>query len=262
MTMGRGGVYGDPDMLLGRAGQMPGALKRKRGLLGEEYMPEIDEGTQASIDQYASMPEQKGLLGFWQGGDKFTARDGIAGLLAAVGDAFSREGGGEGGAVNNLVGGRAKAFAEAKKQAQQEQLMQAGMKAGRSRDEMALVLGGAANYGDFKPQTPYRTTDNVGNVWEQGPDGQFKRVFTDTTPKMYIQGDKAIEIANPFVGQGAPLDKPVGKLTPITNGGSGNAPTQPAGTITASEYQNLVRAMGPKQAANHIRMNNIAVIGN
>lgn len=171
----------------------------KRGLLGyEEYMPQIDEATQASIDEYASKPEQKGLLGFWQGGDKFTARDGIAGLLAGIGDAFDREGGGDGGALDALIGGRAKAFAEARKQAQQEQLIQAGINAGRSRDEMALITGGAANYGDFKKPNNDTIEDfnwfkslspqdraiyqEMKPVYRQGPDGQFYRVQPSAPP--------------------------------------------------------------------------------
>lgn len=61
-----------------------------------------------------SAPERP--KGFWQGGDKFRARDGIAGLLAAVGDAFAQQSGYKGDAVANLGGMRGKginAFEEA-----------------------------------------------------------------------------------------------------------------------------------------------------
>jgi hypothetical protein len=44
---------------------------------------------------------------FWQGGKKFGVTDGIAGILAVLGDGLSRNRGyGDGGAVQNLIGGR------------------------------------------------------------------------------------------------------------------------------------------------------------
>lgn len=56
--------------------------------------------------------------GFWQGGGKFTGRDALAGLLAAVGDAFASNNGGRGTAVETLGNYRKKgvdAFEEAVK---------------------------------------------------------------------------------------------------------------------------------------------------
>jgi len=44
--------------------------------------------------------------GFWEGGDKFRGRDAIAGLLAAVGDAFAAQNDQEGYGVKSLLGGR------------------------------------------------------------------------------------------------------------------------------------------------------------
>lgn len=51
-----------------------------------------------------------------------------------------------------------------------------------------------------KPSTaqPYRWEDNAGNVWERGLDGQNQRIFTDVVPKYYVQGDKAVQITNPY----------------------------------------------------------------
>ena len=44
--------------------------------------------------------------GFWAGGDKFTGRDAIAGVLAAVGDAFAAQNDQRGYGVEGLLGGR------------------------------------------------------------------------------------------------------------------------------------------------------------
>lgn len=196
----------------------------KRGLLGyEDYMPQIDPNEQAAIDEYASKPEQKGLLGFWQGGDKFTGRDAIAGLLAGIGDAFDREGGGDGGALDALIGGRAKAFAEAKKQAQQEQLIQAGINSGRSRDEMALIAGGAANYGDFKPAAPNDTERDyqfmVQTVGKDAADNWLRRrgdpMINMTLPNGQFYSGPQSGLSEALGGGSQIPDKPVGKLTPI-----------------------------------------------
>lgn len=51
--------------------------------------------------------EPAGAKSFWQGGKKFGVTDGIAGILAVLGDGLSRNRGyGDGSAVQNLVGGR------------------------------------------------------------------------------------------------------------------------------------------------------------
>lgn len=46
---------------------------------------------------------------------------------------------------------------------------------------------------------PYRFEDNAGNVWEVGPGGEPRRIFTDTVPRFYVQGDQAVQIGNPYV---------------------------------------------------------------
>jgi hypothetical protein len=44
--------------------------------------------------------------GFWQGGDKFTGRDAVAGVLAVIGDGLSGWANGGGGAVQSLMASR------------------------------------------------------------------------------------------------------------------------------------------------------------
>lgn len=59
-----------------------------------------------------------------------------------------------------------------------------------------------------KPASPYRTQDNAGNVWEQGGDGQFKRIFTDSTPKQIIQNGMLINVPNPYAAITGPQAPP------------------------------------------------------
>lgn len=188
MTMGKGGVFGDPDMLFGRSvGGLPGMPKRKRGLLGEDdYVLEVSPESQAALDRAAVAPEQKkGLLGFWQGGDKFTARDGIAGLLAGIGDAFDREGGGDGGALDALIGGRAKAFAEAKKQAELERIAGAFRNQGMNEDDIKIaMLNPEAFATKSADRFRERITNKAGDRIEIGPDGNPRTVYQDNTPEI------------------------------------------------------------------------------
>jgi len=59
-----------------------------------------------------------------------------------------------------------------------------------------------------KPANPYRTQDNAGNVWEQGRDGQFNRIFTDNTPKQIIQNGMLINVPNPYASIAGPQAPP------------------------------------------------------
>lgn len=112
-----------------------------RGLLGPRKKQEIEMAPPIGAD-FKEEPQGKGLLGFWQGGDKFTARDGIAGLLAAVGDAFAQENGMEGSAVSGLTGGRAKAMAAAKAAEADQALAADAAKMGISPEQFRLMRAG------------------------------------------------------------------------------------------------------------------------
>jgi len=124
-----------------------------------------------------------------------------------------------------------------------------------------------------KPSTaqPYRWEDNAGNVWEYGQDGKPKRIFTDTVPKYYIQGDQALQIPNPWATQGAQSDRPaIGstvRLDELDPPSINNTPAPQTGasgfpaTLTRDQYQAVVAQMGQAatdawMARNNVRLGN------
>ena len=133
MTMGTGGIFG-----------VPYGSRRKRGGLFDPRL-ETPDGVEMAPPLGSDFDEEdpkKGLLGYWQGGDKFTWKDAGAGLLAVVGDAFARENDDEGSAVSNLTGGRVKAMAEAKKAAADRALAADAAKMGISPEQFRLMRAG------------------------------------------------------------------------------------------------------------------------
>lgn len=138
--------------------------------------------------------------GFWQGGDKFRARDGIAGLLAVVGDALSRRGGGEGGAVDMLAGTRMSAMEQAQlaqaAQAKRIQELQ-DYEAKKQVDQRYLPPVNQQRVAEYfervkGPEARDQYLENQINppVWRQGSDGQFYRVET-TAPPQFTDEDWA-----------------------------------------------------------------------
>jgi hypothetical protein len=100
------------------------------GLLAPDMQSAVDE--YAQMDGLLAPPQEQRPDGFWQGGEDFGARDGIAGLLAVVGDALMQQGGGQGNAVQALSGGRMSALDEFKQAAAQERKMQEIMAIGQA----------------------------------------------------------------------------------------------------------------------------------
>lgn len=200
-------------------------------LFGSSRKPSfnLDDGTQQAVDAYASMApapvEQTKPSSFWRGGDKFRWQDGLAGILAAAGDVLSQRSGMPVGAAQSLAGGRMDALELARKAREGQQTLTDLIASGLTPQQARVVMSGKGKIGDFnQQQAPYRFEDNAGNVWQIGADGQPTRIFTDQIPKMYIQGDQAVQIANPFAtspAQGS-ADLPAGYT--VRSGG----PTQPA----------------------------------
>lgn len=126
-------------------------------------------------------------------------------IIGVIGDALQKAGGGEGTFMP--------AFLDMQEQTRKERETQQKLAAqaaaisglGLTLPQQAAVQAGVANYSDFKPSNaqPYRWEDNAGNQWTLGPDGQPTPFFIDKTDKFYVQGDRAIKIANPYAEGGA-----------------------------------------------------------
>ena len=136
----------------------------------------IVEGDQQPI-------EMAGNNGFWQGGDKFTGRDGIAGILAVIGDAFAQQGGGAGGATPMLMNGRLSAIEMAKKQAaeqaQQQALMEAARQRGINPADVTLAQGGLGGIIPKQGELPERARMAQ---WYQNASPQERAAFDQTNP--------------------------------------------------------------------------------
>lgn len=107
-----GGLLGG--MMQPDDGQQPGGMGGLLGsLLGRTAAGAAGPFTPPAgipeLPQSAPMPEAAPAkpASFWEGGDKFGWRDGAAGALAAIGDAFAQQNGADGGSVAMLSQGRA-----------------------------------------------------------------------------------------------------------------------------------------------------------
>ncbi len=139
MSMGRGGLFGNPKGM-----PWEDEIERQR----QRMEAEMEQGApQQQVPAGGLLGQQQPQQGFWQGGDKFRARDGIAGILAVIGDAIAaNRGSGSMGATQNLMGGRFDAMEEAKKraaeQAKMQQMMAVGERLGmRPEQVQAQMLG-------------------------------------------------------------------------------------------------------------------------
>jgi hypothetical protein len=168
--MGRGGIFGNPDMYFNQNDPM----KKKRGLLDSDM---VDSYTQdwATIDpaQVPTGQAEEKPVSYLQGGDKFGWRDGVGLALAGIGDAFYTKAGRESDTMGEMMA-RAMSAREAARKAQaaaaeRQALIDAGVRAGRTLPQMELVTGGIADFNDFKaPELPsqaqmaewYRTATN------------------------------------------------------------------------------------------------------
>lgn len=173
-----------------------GSGSRKRGVFGipgiDPYRTpgygdgvgqhwDIEDG--ASIAQTsATQPQSTRQPSFWQGGDKFGVRDGIAGALAVIGDALAQRGGGQGGAVQMLAGGRMDAMEMARKAAEQARLEQAYIGAGLNPQQARLAAMGGAKYGDLA-QKPETAPERVRTAeWWQKATPEQRAAFDQTNP--------------------------------------------------------------------------------
>lgn len=195
-------------------------------------------------------------------GGGFFGSDGIGTtILGSIGDYLMQ------------VNGLQPTFAPSQMLRRQQELIQQRAEQQRKYDleDYVSKLKLKQQYDPSPGPQPYRTEDNVGNVWEIGPDGNAKPIFIDKTPKYYIQGDQALQIPNPYATQGAPQNRPkIGETVRLDQLGGPSISNTPApqtgdngfpATLTRDQYQAVVNEMGQAEtdawmARNNVRLGN------
>lgn len=146
----------------------------------------VDPATQGAVDRYASLPAPV-MEGRKGGGFGDVLRALAGGVLDGVATHYGAEAGYSGARKRQQdIMDRARAAAEARQNEWQDWKQRQDY----TRENQA-------------PADPYRTEDNVGNVWEIGADGKKRLLFADDTPKYYMQGDQAIQIPNQYASGGS-----------------------------------------------------------
>lgn len=229
---------------------------RRRGLFDppESYgTPGIGDGRNEDIQEPPAgllSPDQPKPPGFWEGGDKFGWRDGLAGVLAAVGDAFAQRSGGQGGAVQMLSGGRLSAIEKARKaQAQAQEIAAARQRAeaaGLTGPMADLLANGDAKYPELKgPDLPAEVRTSQ---WYQGADPAARRAYDQTNPIItHGYGSTVVpRSALPGQGRGLPQGYDPNEWEPV----EGPQPEQQsqAPVLTQEQWRGAVSALGPQQA--------------
>lgn len=157
----------------------------------------------------AEAPQGAPQRGFWQGGQKVGGRDVLAGLMAIIGDTISRNSGGQGFATQGLMGGRLDAL-EMAKAAQAAQVK-------RQHDWDDKVAW--HEYQRANPMPVNNDTINDFN-WYKGLSDEDRQIYHQMKPE-YRQGPDG-KFYRIDIGEGPMPTRPVGKLTQLTGGGTGN----------------------------------------
>lgn len=192
MSMGRRGLIGNP-----RGMPWEDEIERQR----QRIEAEMEQGApQQQVPAGGLLGQQQPQQGFWQGGEKFRARDGIAGLLAVIGDAIAaNRGSGSMGATQNLMGGRMDAMEEAKKRAKEQEQLQAAYgtadRLGVPRDTVdAKRLGVPLP----EKRKPHVFEDNAGNLMEYDFEtGQARPLSIDPADRTYFNNGAMVTVPNP-----------------------------------------------------------------
>lgn len=209
MTMGTGGIFGNPSGLFGRRKSPFG----RAGDMADQFMPQIAPDTQGAIDQYAAMPEQKRSGGFFGQGGIGRA---IAGYL---GDALLRQ------ADMDPI------YAPSMMMQQRAQMM-----AQQAEAERRAKFDDWRQQYDYERANPKAAAPNdterdyqfmVQTVGKDAADNWLRRrgdpLVNMTLPNGQFYSGPASELQRSLSEEAAP--RPVGKLTPIAPGGAtGNRP--------------------------------------
>lgn len=182
------------------------APRKKRDDEWQQFAPRYDEmsAMRGPYDPAQDEPTQK-KKSFMEGGD-FGWRDGLGLALAGIGDAFTREGGGEGGALNSMIG-RAYSARDMAKKAQTKAAEDAAarqasaQRIGAARPDLTPAQIEAISYGDFTPDQamPKQPKDDVftammrhGGIDPESDEGKAlykQRAATMANPPMYTGWD-------------------------------------------------------------------------
>lgn len=127
---------------------------------------------------------------FWQGGDKFTWRDGAAGALAAIGDALAQNNGQEGTGMPMLMQGRTAKLA-ADKAARDALLKRESEFQDWRRKETWKRDNPEETYGTFQ--------DNAGNQWRYNKrtgQAETKPMFVDPNDRQFVVDGQMVTVPN------------------------------------------------------------------
>ena len=144
--------------------------------------------------QFDKAPRQS-----WVDGGKFGWRDGIGMALAGIGDAFTREGGGEGGMMNSMIS-RAysakdmakKAQTKAAEDAAKYQDAFASFKAAGYPDAQASAM--AKGYMSPSEAKPDMFNNKAGDRVAIGPNGQPTTLYRDENPAFVTAGNRTYAV--------------------------------------------------------------------
>lgn len=213
MSMGTGGIFGNPSALFGRRKDPFG----RSADMAEQFMPQIAPETQGAIDQYAAMPEQEAKK------PGFFGQGGIGRAIAGYfGDALLR-------------------------QADMDPIYAPSMMQQRKLEAMTQQAEAMrrAKFDDWRQQYDYERANPKATNNDTVADYNFitQTLGADEAKKWLARrGDPMVNVSLPngqfysgpqsglaqALSGGAPAatpPKPVGKLTPITPGGAtGNRP--------------------------------------
>ena len=152
-----------------------------RNMYGVPDMSRVD-GPQSPMSQ-GQKPEKLS----WEEGGKLGWKDALALALTGVGDAFTREGGGQGGALSEMMGRAMNARAASRKaqiqaQADAEKYRQ-GMSdliaVGYSPEQASTIISGLLNPSDLKPD---QWTNRAGDRMSANLKGEVNKLYTDNSP--------------------------------------------------------------------------------
>lgn len=236
---------------------LPGAISGFGGgtfdLDGAQVTPQqsgITLTPQASevLQGNAPMPKPQS---FWQGGNRFTGRDALAGVLAAIGDGLRGWSGGPTGAVEGLIAGRLAPG------------QQAAALAAEQRKRAADLADYEAKKGiDARYATP--DAPKPGSFeWYQTATPEQRAIYDQYNPVIATTWQGPTPIPRSRLG-GVP-SAPVGKLTPLgptiqnTPAPQLNAQGNPT-SLSHAQYQAIVAEMGQSQTDDYLRRYNIRVV--